>query len=109
MKSLRQCPEGIVAFLEIKEGDKLQWKMDVKDNERMAIVKKVLKTRVTKTETKEKWRITMSEKEDLMKDGIMTNKAKKLIQLALQDENESVKMFSLLKEDLAERVQIYHH
>src|SRR6266542_1757318 len=32
-KSLRATvPEGIVAFLEIKEGDKLQWKMDIKDN-----------------------------------------------------------------------------
>ncbi len=40
-KSLRATiPEGIVVFLEIKEGDKLQWKMDMKDNERMVIVKK---------------------------------------------------------------------
>ena len=40
-KSLRATvPEGIVAFLEIKEGDKLQWKMDIKDNERVAIVSK---------------------------------------------------------------------
>ena len=40
-KSLRATvPEGIVAFLEIKEGDKLQWKMDLKDNERVAIVGK---------------------------------------------------------------------
>jgi hypothetical protein len=31
-------PEGIVAFLDLKEGDKLQWKMDVKGNERIAIV-----------------------------------------------------------------------
>jgi bifunctional DNA-binding transcriptional regulator/antitoxin component of YhaV-PrlF toxin-antitoxin module len=40
-KSLRATvPEGIVAFLEIKEGDKLQWKMDTKDNDRIVIVKK---------------------------------------------------------------------
>lgn len=40
-KSLRATvPEGIVAFLEIKEGDKLQWKMDMKDDVRVAIVGK---------------------------------------------------------------------
>jgi hypothetical protein len=40
-KSLRATvPEGIVAFLEIKEGDKLQWKMDIKENERVAVVSK---------------------------------------------------------------------
>ncbi|HEX9317417.1 MAG TPA: hypothetical protein VF884_00610 [Nitrososphaeraceae archaeon] len=45
-KSLRATvPEGIVAFLEIKEGDKLQWKMDIKDNERVAIVNKSSKTK----------------------------------------------------------------
>ena len=38
-KSLRTTvPEGIVAFLGIKERDKLEWKMDVKDSERLAIV-----------------------------------------------------------------------
>ncbi len=34
-------PEGIVAFLDVHEGDKLDWKMEVtKDGERMVIVKK---------------------------------------------------------------------
>jgi len=38
-KSLRATvPEGIVAFLSIKEGDKLEWKMDIQDNKRIAIV-----------------------------------------------------------------------
>jgi bifunctional DNA-binding transcriptional regulator/antitoxin component of YhaV-PrlF toxin-antitoxin module len=40
-KSLRATvPEGIVAFLNIQEGDKLEWKMDIHDNERIAIVQK---------------------------------------------------------------------
>lgn len=40
-KSLRATvPEGIVAFLEIREGDKLEWKMEVQGTERLAIVKK---------------------------------------------------------------------
>jgi hypothetical protein len=41
-KSLRATvPEGIVAFLDIKEGDKLQWKMDIqKNSERVVIVTK---------------------------------------------------------------------
>jgi bifunctional DNA-binding transcriptional regulator/antitoxin component of YhaV-PrlF toxin-antitoxin module len=40
-KSLRATvPEGIVAFLEIKEGDKLEWKMEFQDKERVAVVKK---------------------------------------------------------------------
>jgi hypothetical protein len=44
-KSLRATvPEGIVAFLEIKDGDKLQWKMDMKDSDRVAIVSKSSKT-----------------------------------------------------------------
>ncbi len=33
-------PEGIVAFLDLKVGDKLVWQMEVKDSERMAIVTK---------------------------------------------------------------------
>lgn len=34
-------PEGIVAFLGVKEGDKLDWKMEVaKDGERIVIVTK---------------------------------------------------------------------
>jgi len=40
-KSLRATvPEGIVAFLGISEGDKLEWTMDIKDNERIALVKR---------------------------------------------------------------------
>jgi hypothetical protein len=40
-KSLRATvPEGIVAFLGIQEGDKLEWKMDIRDGERVAIVRK---------------------------------------------------------------------
>jgi len=45
-KSLRATvPEGIVVFLDLKEGDKLQWKMDMKDNERVAVVSKGLKAK----------------------------------------------------------------
>lgn len=41
-KSLRATvPEGIVAFLDLKSGDKLEWKMEVAGPERLAIVKKV--------------------------------------------------------------------
>jgi hypothetical protein len=40
-KSLRATvPEGIVAFLGIQEGDKLQWRMDIRNNERVAIVQR---------------------------------------------------------------------
>jgi len=34
-------PEGIVAFLELKAGDKLEWKMDIEDGERIVIVRKL--------------------------------------------------------------------
>lgn len=34
-------PEGIVAFLELKEGNKLNWKMEIIDGERVVIVRKV--------------------------------------------------------------------
>lgn len=34
-------PEGIVAFLDLKESDKLEWKMEIIDNKRVAIVKKL--------------------------------------------------------------------
>jgi hypothetical protein len=34
-------PEGIVAFLELTEEDKLEWKMEIIDDERVAVVKKV--------------------------------------------------------------------
>lgn len=41
-KSLRATiPEGIVAFLELEKGDKLEWKMEVDGNKRFAIVKKL--------------------------------------------------------------------
>jgi len=34
-------PEGIVAFLDLKAGDKLEWKMEVQNNARMVIIKKL--------------------------------------------------------------------
>jgi bifunctional DNA-binding transcriptional regulator/antitoxin component of YhaV-PrlF toxin-antitoxin module len=34
-------PEGIVAFLNIKEGDTLEWKMEMIDDKRVAIVEKM--------------------------------------------------------------------
>jgi hypothetical protein len=33
-------PEGIIIFFRIKKGDKLEWKIDIKNNERIAIVRK---------------------------------------------------------------------
>jgi len=33
-------PEGIVAFLELKSGDKLEWKMDIIKGERVTMVHK---------------------------------------------------------------------
>jgi antitoxin component of MazEF toxin-antitoxin module len=33
-------PEGIVKFLQLEEKDELEWQMDIKNNERIAIVKK---------------------------------------------------------------------
>jgi hypothetical protein len=36
-------PEGITEFLEVKAGDKLDWKMEVQDNDRIAVVKKARK------------------------------------------------------------------
>lgn len=40
-KSLRATiPEGVVAFLNLESGDKLEWKMDFEKNERIVIVKK---------------------------------------------------------------------
>jgi len=40
-KSLRATvPEGIVAFLTLQEGDKLEWKMDIHKDERVAVVRK---------------------------------------------------------------------
>ena len=41
-KSLRATiPEGIVAFLELEKGDKLEWKMEIIDGKRATIVKKL--------------------------------------------------------------------
>jgi len=34
-------PEGIVAFLELQSGDKLEWKMDIINDERVVIVRKM--------------------------------------------------------------------
>lgn len=34
-------PEGIVAFLDLKAGDKLDWKMEVIDNKRIVLVTKL--------------------------------------------------------------------
>lgn len=34
-------PEGIVAFLELKASDKLEWKMEIVNDERVAIVRKM--------------------------------------------------------------------
>lgn len=34
-------PEGIVAFLELKAGDKLEWKMEITNGERVTIVRKL--------------------------------------------------------------------
>jgi len=41
-KSLRATiPEGIVAFLELKAGDRLDWKMDInEDGQRIVVVRK---------------------------------------------------------------------
>ncbi len=43
-KSLRATiPEGIVAYLELESGDKLDWKIDATGGRRTCIVKKVKK------------------------------------------------------------------
>jgi len=52
-------PEGIVVFMGIKEGDKLEWKMDIQKNERVSIV--VKKKSVDKAQ---RARLTMKEKLD---------------------------------------------
>lgn len=42
-KSLRATiPEGMVAFLELEKGDKLEWKMEIINGERVAIVRKTM-------------------------------------------------------------------
>jgi hypothetical protein len=41
-KSLRATiPEGIVAFLELKKGDELEWKMEFVEGKRIVVVQKV--------------------------------------------------------------------
>ena len=41
-KSLRATvPEGIVAFLDLKKGDRLEWKMEIIGSNRVAIVSKM--------------------------------------------------------------------
>lgn len=48
-KSLRATvPEGIVAFLDLQVGDKLLWKMDFQDGERIVIVRKHSLTQLPK-------------------------------------------------------------
>ena len=43
-QSLRATvPEGIVAFLNLKAGDKLEWEMEIINGERVAIVRKMKK------------------------------------------------------------------
>lgn len=37
-------PEGIVAFLDLKEHDKLEWKMEIVNGERVAMVRKLRET-----------------------------------------------------------------
>lgn len=45
-KSLRATvPEGIVVFLDLKPGEKLEWRMDFKEGEKVAIVKRSLKAK----------------------------------------------------------------
>ena len=40
-KSLRATvPEGIVAFLDLKAGEKLEWRMEVVNGEKISIVRK---------------------------------------------------------------------
>jgi hypothetical protein len=34
-------PEGIVAFLELRAGDKLEWKMEIVNGKRVAMVRKL--------------------------------------------------------------------
>jgi hypothetical protein len=38
-------PEGIVEFLQLKDKDDLEWTMDIRQNERIVIVKKALTTK----------------------------------------------------------------
>jgi len=43
-KSLRATvPEGIVAFLDLKPGEKLDWRMDIIDGQKVVIVRKSIR------------------------------------------------------------------
>ena len=43
-KSIKSTvPEGIVEFLKLEDKDELEWKMDMQNNDRVAIIKKVTK------------------------------------------------------------------
>ncbi len=43
-KSLRATiPEGIVAYLELENGNKLEWKMDTINGKRVAVIRKAKK------------------------------------------------------------------
>jgi len=45
-------PEGIVAFLELQSGDKLEWKMEIMNGERVTIVRKVSSTEARRIASK---------------------------------------------------------
>ena len=45
-------PEGIVVFLELEAGNKLEWKMEIIDGERVAVVQKQNADNATKIATK---------------------------------------------------------
>jgi hypothetical protein len=52
-KSLKTTiPEGIAEFLELSDKDEIEWKMDVKDNERIALVKNNKNTKSLSNATK---------------------------------------------------------
>jgi hypothetical protein len=45
-KSIKSTvPEGIVEFLQLKDKDELEWNMDMQNNDRIAIIKKVTKNK----------------------------------------------------------------
>ena len=65
-KSLRTTvPEGIVAFLELKMGDKLDWKMEIIDDQRVTIVSRVGVKE--KEDSREKMRETEPKHEEALK------------------------------------------
>ena len=45
-KSIKSTiPEGIVEFLQLKDKDELEWNMDIQNNDRVAIIKKITKNK----------------------------------------------------------------